>query len=221
MALFWRFSPAARSPRFAFTGHWPLATVLSLHASRFTPPPHAPRPMPPAGNWLRFSGSIPPLFVLSPNMPTINTPSKLASFWRFCNAVGSLPCDSLATVLPPRLTLHPHASRSTPHAPRPPAGSGRARTLPRWLLPSTDMRIGKDRTGPDLDERSLSIHYVTESGDRFGQVKVSSPLAAAQPWGGMGHLLPATRETQVAPTSPWALFSRSTLGTESGGQGGG
>src|SRR5208337_3225089 len=33
----------------------------------------------PAKNWLRFSGSIPPLFVLSPNMPTINTPSKLAS----------------------------------------------------------------------------------------------------------------------------------------------
>src|SRR5208337_3606179 len=54
----------------------------------------------------------------------------------------------------------PHASRSTSHAP--PAESGRAQTLPRWLLPSTDIRIGKDRTGPDLDERTVHIQYVTE-----------------------------------------------------------
>jgi hypothetical protein len=40
----------------------------------------------------------------------------------------------------------PHAPRLTPHAR--PTGSGRAQTLPRWLLPDTDMRIGKDRTGP-------------------------------------------------------------------------
>jgi len=35
-----------------------------------------------------------------------------------------------------------------------PAGSGRPQTFPRRLLPSTDNRIGKDRTGPHLDERS-------------------------------------------------------------------
>ncbi len=62
------------------------------------------------------------------------------------------------------------------HAPRPttpgPAGSGRAQTFPRWLLPHTDRRIDKDRTGPDLDDRPLSIQYVTESGDRFGQIKL-------------------------------------------------
>ena len=53
----------------------------------------------------------------------------------------------LATVLPPLA---------------PPAGSGRAQTFPRWLLPVTDNRIGKERTGPDLDERSFSIQYVAE-----------------------------------------------------------
>src|SRR5271157_1437290 len=54
----------------------------------------------------------------------------------------------------------PLFSRSTLHAS--PAGSGRAQTLPRWLLPSTDRRIGKDRTGPGLDERPIHIQYVTE-----------------------------------------------------------
>ncbi len=57
----------------------------------------------------------------------------------------------------------PLFSRPTPPAPRPttprPAGSGRAQTLPRWLLPATDHRIGKDRTGPDLDERPLYFQY--------------------------------------------------------------
>ncbi len=47
----------------------------------------------------------------------------------------------------------PHAPRPTPHAP--PAGSGRARTLPRWRVPDTDRRIEKDGTGPDLEERPL------------------------------------------------------------------
>jgi hypothetical protein len=51
-------------------------------------------------------------------------------------------------------------------------GSGRAQSLPRWLPPSTDLRIDKDRTGPDLDDRPLSIQYVTESGDPFGQIKL-------------------------------------------------
>src|SRR5271157_4064984 len=53
-----------------------------------------------------FSCPIPRSFVLSSNMPMINTTSKLASFWRFCNTVGSLPSDSLATVLPPLATRH-------------------------------------------------------------------------------------------------------------------
>ena len=40
-------------------------------------------PLPPAGNWVRFSCSIPRLFVLSRNMSMINTTGKLASFGRF------------------------------------------------------------------------------------------------------------------------------------------
>ncbi len=70
-------------------------------------------------------------------------------------------------------------------APRPttpgPAGSGRAQTFPRWLLPSTDRRIDNDRTGPDLDERSVHIQYVTEfqyvtkPGNFLGQINPFLP----------------------------------------------
>src|SRR5271157_5555460 len=68
-----------------------------------------------------------------------------------------------------------HYSLATRHYPSPsarPAGSGRAHTLPRWLLPDTDRRIDKDRAEPDLDDRPLSIQYVTESGDPFGKIKL-------------------------------------------------
>ena len=57
------------------------------------------------------------------------------------------PNVHLATVLP--------ASRPALHAR--PAGSGHAQTLPRWLLPDTDTRVGKDRTRPDLHERPVFI----------------------------------------------------------------
>src|SRR5208282_4388426 len=52
----------------SFRIHWPLA---ARHP-----------PVPPAGNWLRFSGSIPPSFVLSHNIPVANTTSELASWYR-------------------------------------------------------------------------------------------------------------------------------------------
>jgi hypothetical protein len=39
--------------------------------------------VPPAGNWLCFAGSIPPSFVLSHNIPVVNTTSELASFGAF------------------------------------------------------------------------------------------------------------------------------------------
>src|SRR5271165_4683959 len=55
------------------------------------------RPLPPAGNWLRFSCSIRRFFVLSPNIATINTPRKLASFWRFSVTAISSASHSLAT----------------------------------------------------------------------------------------------------------------------------
>jgi hypothetical protein len=48
--------------------------------------------------------------------------------------------------------LTPHATRATYRRDR----RGQAVRRPsRWLLHATDTRIGKDRTGPDLDERRL------------------------------------------------------------------
>ena len=79
------------------------------------------------------------------------------------------PNVHLATILPP------HATRSTPDQRR----SGRAQTLPRWLLPDTDTRVGKDRTRPDLHERPVFIQYVTEPGDSFGQIKHLPEFAQA------------------------------------------
>jgi len=63
----------------------------------------------------------------------------------------------LAPNVPLAPVLPPHASRSTPHAAarRGPAGSGREHTLPHWLLPDTNRRFVKERTGPDLDEHPL------------------------------------------------------------------
>jgi len=108
----------------------------------------------------------------------------LASFWRFSIPTTSLPWGSLDTV------LSPHAPR--PHAP--PAGSGRARTLPRWRVPDTDRRIEKDGTRPNLDQRALYLimrrtrrflarsrgaaslfYYVTEPGDSCGKINPFPP----------------------------------------------
>jgi len=124
-----------------------------------------------------------PWLVLSHNMPKINTAGKLASFWRFSLTASSLSSHSLATDYWPLATvLMPLATVLSLHAEPPrPAGSGRAQTFPRWLLPSTDRRIGKDRTGPDLDERSIHIQYVTEiqyftePGNFFGQINPFLP----------------------------------------------
>jgi hypothetical protein len=111
--------------------------------------------MPPAGNWLRFSCSIPPLFVLSHSLPMINTTGKLASFCTFLSPLA------------PSLRIHwPQFSR---HSPLPPT------TLPHWLLPDTDRRFVKDRTGSNLDERPLYIEYVTEQGDSCGKIKPFFP----------------------------------------------
>src|SRR5271165_1192019 len=61
---------------------------------------------------------------------------------------------------------YPLASRSTPPAPRRPppeaAESGRAQTLPRWLLPATDRPIAKIRTGPiSTSGPSISVCHLT------------------------------------------------------------
>src|SRR5271157_3118403 len=42
-----------------------------------------------------------------------------------------------------------------------------------WSVVYNRNRIGKDRTGPDLDDRPLSIYqYVTEPGDPSGHLKL-------------------------------------------------
>ena len=80
----------------------------------------------------------------------------------------------LATVLPP------HAPRSTPHDAGP-AGSGRGQTLPRWLLPDTNPRFVKERTGPDLNEHPLYFSMSPNRAIPAENSKFSSPLAAVQP----------------------------------------
>src|SRR5208337_193645 len=48
-------------------------------------------------NWVRFSGSIRPSFVLSHNISMINTTGKLALFWRFSLTASSLSSHYLVT----------------------------------------------------------------------------------------------------------------------------
>ncbi len=40
---------------------------------------------------------------------------------------------------------------------------GRIQPNPRWLLPVTDNRIDKERTGRELNARSLLIQYDTDT----------------------------------------------------------
>ena len=61
-----------------------------------------------------------------------------------------------------------HAPCSEPHHPPRPAGVGPGETVPAGYS-ATYGRIAKVRTEADLEERSLSINYVTEPGDFFGQ----------------------------------------------------
>ncbi len=120
--------------------------------------------MPPAGNWLRFSCSIPPLFVLSHSLLMVNTMGKLALFWRFSLTASSLPSDSLATILPPLATRH-YLLRPSP------AGY--------CMQPTAE--LGKTERDPiSTSTPSISVCHRNR---RFLQTKSIrfSPLAAAQP----------------------------------------
>src|SRR5208337_5212374 len=124
--------------------------------------------MPPAGNWLRFSCSIPPLFVLSHSLPKVNTMGKLALFGRFSITSSFISSISVATGYRLMTTiLTPHATRATYRRDQ---RDQAVRRPSRWLLHATDRRIGNDRTGPDLDERVIYIQYVTEPGDSYGKI---------------------------------------------------
>ncbi len=176
----------------AFTDRCPCATDQWPLFSR--PAPHA------AGRELGlFSGSIPPWFVLSNNLSTINT----RAIWLCFGTFLSPPAPSLRIHWP---LATDHCSRATDHhSPVPrstpvPAGSGRAQTLHRWLLPDTDRRFVKDRTGPDLDERS-HYHSVCHQTRRFlrknQSVSSHSPPLTRSPLS-RGR----RRSTPVAPGAP-------------------
>jgi len=113
-----------------------------------------PTPLPSAGNWVRFSCSIPPLFVLSHSMPMINTTGKLASF-----------CAFLSPLAPSLRIPWPQFSRHSPLLPT---------TLPRWLPPATDRPIAKNRTGPiSTSGSSISVCHRTR---RFLRTQSFVPL---------------------------------------------
>jgi hypothetical protein len=118
-----------------------------------------------------FSCSISAWFVLSHNMPMINTMSN----WLRSGAFRSPPSPFLRLHWPLAtdhwpLSSTPRASRLTKRHLPDQRGEVARRPLPRWLLPDTDRQIAKDRTRPDLDERPLYTQYVTEPGDSCGQI---------------------------------------------------
>ncbi len=79
----------------------------------------------------------------------------------------------------PPTSTWPLFSRSTPHASRPTTpgtgGVGPCADPPPLALPDADRRFGKDRTGPDLDERRRYFQYVTEPGDSRGKINPFRP----------------------------------------------
>jgi hypothetical protein len=90
----------------------------------------------------------------------VNTMGKLALFWRFSITASFQLFDFTGQWLlvtdhfsrPHALT--PHATRATYRRDQ----RGQAVRRPsRWLLHATNRRVGKDRTGPDLDEHPLYL----------------------------------------------------------------
>ena len=142
----------------------------------------APRPMPPAGNWLRFACSISPLFVLSHSLPMVNTMGKLALFWRFSITASFNSSISLATgywLLTTILT--PHAL--TPPEP-PTAGTSGVRPCADppagYCMQPTAELVKAERDPISTSGPSIQVCHRTR---RFLQAKSIRffPLAAAQP----------------------------------------
>ena len=142
-----------------------------------------------------ISCSIPPWFVLSCNLPMTNARAIWLCFSAFLSPPA--PCLRLHGAL---TTGHySHAPRATRLHPPVPAGSGRAQTLPRWLLPDTDSRFGKDRTGPDRDERSLSFSMAP---NRAILRKNQSVFPRSPPLDRRPFSRGRRRSTPVAPSLP-------------------
>ena len=125
--------------------------------------------MPPAGNWLRFSGSIPPLFVLSPICQRLTLRANWLRFGAF------------VTPLAPSLVIHwppfsPHSSRSTP------AGSALAAGLfPAGYCQPPTAELTKTERGP-ISTSGPSIFSMSQKrAIASGESNFSFPLAAPQP----------------------------------------
>src|SRR5271166_4211388 len=100
-----------------------------------------------------FSCSIPPWSVLSCNPPTTNARAIWLCFSVFLSPPA--PCLRLHGAL--TTGRYFHAPRATRLHPPVPAGSGRAQTLPHWLLSDTDRRFVKDQTGWDRSRRTAPL----------------------------------------------------------------
>ncbi len=86
---------------------------------------------------------------------------------------SKLPGSSFRNVTPSESVKAPSlATRHPSRRPLGPVGSGRAQTLPRWLLPATDCRIAKDRMGL-IWPSGPSILLCTEPGNSCGKSKTS------------------------------------------------
>jgi len=123
-------------------------------------------------NWLRFSGSIPPLVDLSHNMPTINTTGKLASFWRFSLTASSLSSHSLATDYWPLATvLMPLATVLSllPHQ----RGQVVRRLFPAGYCHPPTTELAKTERGP-ISTSGLSIFSMSPKFSMFPDQAISS-----------------------------------------------
>jgi len=148
-------------------GHCSPAPRHHLPATTCPPPTDLPK----SGS---FACWIPHYLDLSPNVPVTNTQSIWLRFGAFLSpsasslhfhwplvtghwslATGHWPLVTITSLL--AIILWLHTPRLTLHAPPPPAGSGRARTLPRWLLPSTDRRIPHELPRPQRRPRIAGL----------------------------------------------------------------
>ena len=136
--------------------------------------------MPPAGNWLRFACSIPPLFVLSHSLPMVNTMGKLALFCAFLSP-SSLPLQfHWLTGHCSRATDHhsPHAtsSRFTGHcspAVRQPSGV-RSCADPSPLATACHRQLNWQRPNGARSRRAI-LPYISvchRTGRSFGQIEL-------------------------------------------------
>ena len=126
--------------------------------------------MPPAGNWLCFSCSIPPLFVLSHSLPMINTTGKLALFCTFL----SPPASSLRIHWPQFSRHSPLATRHSPlatrHSPLPSSYD------PPPLATACHRPPDFERPNGTRSRRAAPLfHYVTDPGNFFGQINPFLP----------------------------------------------